>query len=344
MKNGMIALIGALVACVVLAAAAVAGKPGPGSSTGTGSVFVSNPVQSLGDESLTDQKDSDAAVPASAYYNVKLTNLDGSGFLSGDYATVISETGNPAYSPTNTFTYTRHQDEFEQTMAYYWITEAQKYIHSLGFGETPPRDQQPPAARPHQPVGRRQLVRDRPSEERAALRQGRRRRRGGRGGDPPRVRPRDPLLAELLVRHGRGRRDQRGLRRLLGRHGLGRRRAARSASRTWSRCRVSPTGTRRPTRPAVPHCLRRVDLNLHYPENMRGEVHADGQIWSRALWDIRQSLGNVKADTVILQGSFDFDGSSFATLANSTVAAAQQIYGTATANAVKKAFADRGIL
>ena len=70
MKNGMIALIGALVACVVLAAAAVAAKPGPGTSTGTASVFVSNPVQSLGDESLTDQKDSDAAVPASAYYNV----------------------------------------------------------------------------------------------------------------------------------------------------------------------------------------------------------------------------------------------------------------------------------
>src|SRR3954451_20212591 len=108
----------------------------PGGSTGTGSVFVSNPVQSLGDESLTDQKDSDAAVPASAYYNVKLTNLDRSGFLSGDYASIISETGNPAYSPTNTFKYTRSQDEFEQTMAYYWITEAQKYIHSLGFGES----------------------------------------------------------------------------------------------------------------------------------------------------------------------------------------------------------------
>ena len=88
MKNGIIALIGALVACVVLAAAAVAGKPGPGTSTGTGSVFVSNPVQSLGDESLTDQKDSDAAVPAPAYYDVTLTNLDGSGFLHGDYATV----------------------------------------------------------------------------------------------------------------------------------------------------------------------------------------------------------------------------------------------------------------
>jgi hypothetical protein len=95
---------------------------------------VSNPVQSLGNESLTDQKDSDAAVPSAAYYDVPLTHLDGSGFLSGDYANVYSSTGNLAYSATNTFQYRRNQDEFEQVMAYYWITEAQNYIQHLGFG------------------------------------------------------------------------------------------------------------------------------------------------------------------------------------------------------------------
>src|SRR5689334_24045315 len=125
-----------LVAAVALVAVAGAGKTGPGTSTGSAQVFVPNPVQSLGDESLTDQKDADSAVPAAAYHTVQLTNLDGSGLLRGDYATVYSETGNPAYSPTNTFAYTRHQDEFEQVMAYYWITEAQKYIQSLGFGTT----------------------------------------------------------------------------------------------------------------------------------------------------------------------------------------------------------------
>ncbi|MFL6252526.1 MAG: bacillolysin, partial [Actinomycetes bacterium] len=119
--------IGLLIATATGASAA---KPGPGTGTGVGSVFVPNPVQSLGDESLTDQKDADAAVPAAAYHDVTLTNLDGSGFLHGDYATVVSETGNPAYSPTNTFRYTRHQDEFEQVMAYYWVTEAQRYIHT----------------------------------------------------------------------------------------------------------------------------------------------------------------------------------------------------------------------
>ena len=112
----VLAAVGLLLA---MATSASAAKPGPGTSTGVGSVFVPNPVQSLGDQSLTDQKDADAAVPAAAYHTVTLTNLDGSGYLRGDYAAVVSETGNPAYSPTNTFTYTRHQDEFEQVMAYY---------------------------------------------------------------------------------------------------------------------------------------------------------------------------------------------------------------------------------
>jgi hypothetical protein len=127
--------LGALVVLIgVTAAAATAAKPGPGTSTGIGSVFVSNPVEDLGIQSLRDQKDSDAAVPAAAYHDVTLTNLDGSGFLRGDWATIVSETGNPAYSPTNTFRYTRSQDEFEQVMGYFWITESQKYIQSLGFG------------------------------------------------------------------------------------------------------------------------------------------------------------------------------------------------------------------
>ena len=73
-------------------------------------------------------------------------------------------------------------------------------------------------------------------------------------------------------------------------------------------------------------------------------MHHDGQIWSRALWDIRQALGNVKADTIILQGSFDFPGTTMTDLANRTVAAAQSLYGTAAATAMRQAFADRGIL
>jgi pimeloyl-ACP methyl ester carboxylesterase len=73
-------------------------------------------------------------------------------------------------------------------------------------------------------------------------------------------------------------------------------------------------------------------------------VHHDGQIWSRALWDIRQQLGNVRADTLILQGSFDFPGTTMPDLANRTVAAARQLYGAGAAAVVTQAFVDRGIL
>ena len=95
----------------------------------------------------------------------------------------------------------------------------------------------------------------------------------------------------------------------------------------------------------VPHCLRRLDLNLHYPADLNGEVHHDGQIWSRALWDIRQALGHTKADTIILQGTNGYTGTTMPVLANSTVTAAQRLYGNAeAANTVRQAFVDRGIL
>src|SRR6476659_4984726 len=127
-------MLAAAVAALVTIPSAWGTVPRSNSSTGTARVFLPNPVADLQNESLTDQKDADYAALLPAYHTAQLTHLDGSGFLHGDWATVYSETGNPAYSPTNTFDYNRSQDEFEQVMAYYWITEAQKYIQSLGFG------------------------------------------------------------------------------------------------------------------------------------------------------------------------------------------------------------------
>jgi hypothetical protein len=125
-----------LVLLTVLTSNVLAGKEGPGTSTGSGQVFLPNPVADLGDQSLTDQKDANYAALQPAYHIVTLTNLDGSGYLSGDWANIRGATGPLAFSATNTFVYTRDDDRFEQVMAYYWITEAQKYIQSLGFGST----------------------------------------------------------------------------------------------------------------------------------------------------------------------------------------------------------------
>jgi Zn-dependent metalloprotease len=95
----------------------------------------------------------------------------------------------------------------------------------------------------------------------------------------------------------------------------------------------------------IPHCLRRVDTNLHYPEDLNGRVHHDGQIWSRALWDIRNALGHVVADTIILEAHFSFaPDSTMPAAAQVTVNTAQSLYGNAAANAVRSAFQARGIL
>jgi hypothetical protein len=333
----------ALVAVVAFAAVASAGKIGNGSSTGSAQVFVPNPVQSLGIETLTDQKDSDAAVPPLAYHTVQLTNLDGSGFLSGDYATVVSETGNPAFSPTNTFAYTRSQDEFEQTMAYYWVTEAQKYIQSLGFGTTRRAiDNQPQRVRINQLGYDNSFETDHPTLEL----------RFGKGGVD------DAEDAEVILHeYGHAIHSSQNFSFASEQAGA----ISEGFGDYWA-VTVSDVVSKAldvPEREPLPcvadwdstsytsgpvHCLRRVDLNLHFPGDLNGEVHHDGQIWSRALWDIRQALGNRRADTIILQGSFDFPGTTMPALATSTVQAAQRLYGNGAANAVRQAFVARGIL
>ena len=111
-------------------------KPRSGSSTGIGRIFMVNPVQSSGNEGLTDQKDSATSVPASEYTDAQLRNLDGSGHLVGKWVTIRSSTGAPAYSPTNTFLFNRHDDQFEQVMAYFWVNQSEEYLQSLGFGST----------------------------------------------------------------------------------------------------------------------------------------------------------------------------------------------------------------
>jgi len=335
------ALAAALGVVAFAATVAAADKPGPGTSTGTGAVFVSNPVEDLGDQSLTDQNDSDAAVPAAAYHTVQLTDLDGSGFLRGRWAEIVSETGNPAYSPTNSFSYTRSHDEFEQVMAYYWVTESQKYIQSLGFGTRfRPVNMEPQRLRINQWGADNSFATTHKDEIRL-----------GKGGVD------DAEDGEVITHEyghaihfsqnfdfgGEGGAISEGfgdywavtttqvVRQKLGLAPL----TDPACVADWDSTSYDPT---------EPHCLRRVDMNLHYPENLTGEVHRDGRIWSRALWDIRNAIGNVRADTSILEGQFDFPGTTMTDLAASIVAASKTLYGNATANKVRAAFVDRGIL
>src|SRR3954452_2006941 len=343
LQRRWLAVLVVLAAALAVSTAASGAKPDPGPANGLGSVFVPNPVQELGDESLTDQKDSDAAVPASAYHDVTLTNLDGSGYLSGDYATVVSETGNPAYSATNTFRYTRSDDRFEQVMAYYWVTESEKYLQSLGFGSTlPPVENQQQRGRINQYGAANSFTTNHPALEV----------RLGKGGVDD-AEDGEVILHELghAIHYSQGfafaSNEADAISEGFGDYwavtvGDAVRRADGVASREPLACvadwdSVSYTST-------VPHCLRRVDTDLHYPEDLDGRVHHDGQIWSRALWDIRKAVGSRTADTLILEGQFGQRSPTMPELAHSTVAAAQQMYGAKAANTVLAPFHARGIL
>jgi zinc metalloprotease ZmpB len=334
MAAGLAALIAAVAVTV-----AVAAKPGNGQSTGEGTVFLPNPVADLQNQSLTDQKDADYPALDAAYHKVTLTNLDGTGRLVGDWANILSETGNPAYSPTNQFNYRRDDDRFEQVMAYYWITEAQKYIQSLGFGTTlRPVNKESQDFRINQWGLDNSFSTDKKDQIRL-----------GKGGVD------DAEDAEVIL-HELGHAIQDSQQTPFG---FGFSVEARSIGEGfadyWA---ATVSNVKAPTPdpaciadwdsvsydPTAPHCLRRVDTNLHYPEDLNGAVHHDGQIWSRALWDIRNALGNVQADTLILEGQFGQRDPSMPQLARSTVAAAQSLYGNAAANTVRAAFVARGIL
>ncbi|ADV67130.1 M36 family metallopeptidase [Deinococcus maricopensis] len=346
-RIGLLALGAALLAaCTQPAPSGVLGAQGAkvpsNAGGGQASVFLPNPVQVTGNQTLTDANDADAAVPASAYARVALSNLDGSGYLRGAYAVVRSETGDAAYSPTNTFTFTRHDDRFEQVMAYFWVTEAQKYLQSLGFGtgDLPPVNMRPQHVRINQWGQDNSFQTDTKDELRF-----------GKGGVD------DAEDGEVIVHEyghavhaaqvpGFGASPQAGaIGEAFGDYlavsvGLAVAQQYGMPVRTSPACVGDWDST---SYSSAPHCLRRVDTNKTVAD-LVGEVHADGEVWSRALWDIRAALGAYRADRVIVNAQFAFaPDTTFVAAANATVTAAERLYGRASADLVRQAFRARGI-
>jgi zinc metalloprotease ZmpB len=311
-------------------------------TTAEATVFFPNPVQQLGLQTLTDDKDADSPVFGPAYRRVTLTDLDGSGTLTGRYVVVKSSTGRAATTVDGAFpAFHRDADQFEQVMGYHWVTTAQRYLQYLGFGSRlRPVNQRRIELRVDQFGGDNSFFR----EDKANI-------TVGKGGVD------DAEDAEVIVHeYGHSVQDGQvaGFGTTLESGAIGEAFsdylavvvtswAAGVPTLTPEACvadwdAVSYTST-------IPHCLRRLDGNKHYPEDVRGQVHADGEIWSRALWDIRGALGDVKASTIIVEAQFAFaKDTTFAAAAQATVAAAQRLYGATAARATRAAFVARGIL
>ncbi|SEM26759.1 M4 family metallopeptidase [Nonomuraea pusilla] len=333
-------------ACLALAAAAALLGSGTAAADASSvratdpvaTVFYPNPVQSLGDESLTDDKDRDSAALAAAYRSVTLTDLDGSGTLTGRYVRVKSETGKAV---NGSYDFRRDTDQFEQVMGYYWVTTAQHYLQSLGFGSRlRPVNQRQIELRINQYGGDNSFFRD--DKANITL---------GKGGVD------DAEDAEVIVHeYGHSVQDGQvsGFGTTLESGAIGEAFGDYLAVAVTSWKTGTPTGTPEACvadwdsvayTSAVPHCLRRLDGTKHYPEDMAGEVHADGEIWSAALYAIRAELGDRLAGTIIVDAQFDFaPDTTFKAAAQATVASARRHGGTDAAAAVTAAFTARGLL
>jgi zinc metalloprotease ZmpB len=341
-----LAIGASLAASVVAASPASATKPGSGTTTGTGSVFMVNPVQSSGNQALTDQNDSAAAVPLDQYATVELRNLDGSGRLVGSWANVRGNTGPAAYSTTNTFSYLRDDDRFEQVMAYFWVNQAQEYLQSLGFGRTlRPVNMESQDVRIDQYGVDNSFSWDKHDYLRF-----------GKGGVD------DAEDAEVIVHEyghavhdaqvpGFGTSEEAGsIGESFGDYlavsvGL-----AAAAQYGWpvqaeEACPMDWDAT---SYTPAPHCIRRFDTDLTVDDAI-GEVHFDGQIWSQALWEIRQGYvrlgrGTRAWDTTLVDSQFGYaPDTSFSAAAKTTYDTALARDGKAAASLVRERFAARGI-
>lgn len=298
---------------------------------GQGQVFSPNPVVALHNENLTDKHDADQAVLNPAYKSVVLTNLSGNGKLQGAYARIVN--AHQATSATNTFNYKRHNDLFEQVQAYYDITQAQLYLRSLGFTDV---NAEPQKVRTNTIPDDNSFYDS--SDDSITF---------GRGGV-------DDAEDQEVVWHelghaiqddqvpGFGESEQGGA---IG-EGFGDYWAVTMSEPVSNGfdlpCVMDWDSTSYTAGPS--HCLRRTD-GVKTTDDIDGEVHDDGEIWSRALWDIHLVLGRTSADKVIIESHFGISPTTtFAAAARHTVQTARVMYGDTAAAKVRKAFVDRKIL
>jgi len=299
---------------------------------GTGRVFAVNAVVATRDNSLRDNKDAASAVPDSAYSIVTLQGLVGNGFLDGQFAS-SSTTKKRAFNAANSFMFDRSEDGFSETMGYYYIDYAQRYIQSLGFTTVNNRQQVFSVNRFNQDNSFYS-----PNSKEITL---------GLGGVD------DAEDADVIVHeYGHSIQDNQvpGFGSSLEAGSMGEgfgdywagTVGAQFSGGFQDACLAEWDATSYSS--SNPPCLRRLDGAKHYPEAVVGEVHADGEIWSAALWQIRGSIGAVNADKAILTAHFLLTPrASFNQGANALVTAAINLgYNNQLVNSIRTILQNRG--
>ncbi len=305
---------------------------------GRGQVFIPNPVVALDRDDLLDQKDKDQEVFKGAYRRVSLKELEQGGRLKGPYADTTG-TPNCARSADFQFIYSREDDRFEEVMAYYHIDGLQRYLQSLGFKDGKGILNRPIKVNAH--GGKEDNSYYDPSPGRKNITYG--------DGGVDDAEDADIIVHEyghaiqdaVIPGFGQGKEG-----RAMG-EGFGDYLAGTfyyNYKRGDRKYRVGEWDAKG-YEGGPQECLRRLDSKKRYPEDMEGEEHADGEIWSACLWKIRKSLGKTKSDTVILESHFYLNQySDFKDGAEAILMAEQNLYGGKRQKSLTKIFKESGIL
>ena len=314
---------------------------------GSGDVFVASPVVTLGNPALEDRDDAADAVPSEAYTRVVLRELDGSGALAGPY---VDTSGTPrgVRRVRLEFPFRRDHDGFEEVMLYYHLDALQRRIQGLGFTNVYNRtirafaNSEPPGI-PYGDVQAYFLPSDtQPGTGELAF--------GSGGVDMAE----DPDVIAHEYGHaiqenqvpgfgssfesmetfaiGEGWADF-----LSGAYALD------SAGGRGALCLGEWVAVGSPEF-FEGGCVRRLDSPKRYPDDLEGEPHADGEMWSAALWEVLLEIGHEDALRLILQSHFFLEtNADYADAVGAVLAADRQHFGGAHEELLGRIFTARGL-
>ena len=316
-------------------------------ATGEALVYWPNPVQSSGNTSLQDNGGATNATLDGERVSVTLQGLDeGTGRLKGEYVDLTLSGGKTwtfANESDRIYEYDRADDRFEEAVIYHVVDRIQRYIHSLGFDDD---------------VGTPNGIRDFPSMANAHWDDADNSFYStaddgihfGDGGV-------DDAEDGDIVAHEYGHAIQFNQNSCWGGaemgamgEGFGDYLAASffhdagdaSYQSNHAACvgdwdAVSYSGS-------TPACLRRVDGEKIYPDDLVGQVHPDGEIWSAFLWAVRAIAGGTTTDQIVLEHHFALPcNATMVDAANGMLQADQDLNGGANAATIRAAACDRGI-
>lgn len=295
-------------------------------------VFDPNPCVTLKNAKLADSNNEARAVPADAYKKVELQGLDGSGALKGQYVDLSGTTGGAANEASGEYIYDRGDQRFEQAMAYFHIDRAQRHIQSLGFTNVLASAIKVDA---HGTQDDQSFYS--PMTKKLTF---------GDGGVD------DAEDADIILHeYGHALQDAQV-------PGFGASGEARAMGEGFGDYLASSLRSDPGFHPLAigiwdataysqddPPNLRRIDSKKHYPEDLRHESHADGEMWSAALRQVWEQLGATQTDKLVFQAHFFLEAdATFAEACEAILQADRQINNGANQDRLRAIFLARGFL